>query len=482
MISGRQALGQIEQAVAQLRREEARLDGALHAAGDEAARLRLQRMEAFRELARLKLDAMTAQGFAGELDQAERQALALLERRRQALESLTERRRQAEAAQRQREAERHARAADLEEALKAIGALRAKVEADAPGAAPWGAQRARIEAAETIAGEAQKKAERAEADRQEKGRPYEADPLFMYLWGKKFGTAEDRSGPFVRFFDRKVARLVGYDKARANYVLLNEIPARLAEHAARMKAEIAAERGQLTAVERKALVEAGIGSLEAKAVEAKKALDEAERALAQAKADLASLDREHDASVLNGDLPFKDAIELLAKADSAHDLRALYEEARATPSPQDDAVVRRIEATEAAIGDAEGRMGALGRELAQLLQRRAALEGEWQDFRAQGYDRPHGGFGNADILGSVLGGILGGIIQGTVLRDTLRDGYRRESGPWDSGFGGGGGGDFSDLSPFQDGGGSWGGGQDSGGWTGGGSDGGNDGFTTGGSI
>jgi hypothetical protein len=477
VISGRQALGQIEQAVAQLRREEARLDAALHAAGDEAARLRLERMEAFRDLARLKLDAMTAQGFAGELDQAERQALALLERRRRALESLTERRRQAEAAQRQREAERHARAADFEEALRAIEALRAKVEAEAPAAASWSGQRARIEAAEKVAEEAQKKAERAEADRQEKGRPYEADPLFMYLWGKKFGTAEDRSGSFVRFFDRKVARLIGYDKARANYALLTEIPVRLAGHAARMKAEIAAERERLTAVERAALVEAGVEPLEAKAVEAKRALDAAEAALAQAKAELASLDREHDASVLDGDLPYKDAIELLAKADSAHDLRSLYEEARATPSPQDDAVVRRIEAAEAAIGDAEGRMGALGRELAQIAERRAALEGEWQDFRAQGYDRPHGGFGNAEIIGSVLGGILSGIIQGTVLRNTLRDGYRRESGPWDSGFGGGSGGGFSDLSPFGQG-----GGQDSGGWTSGGSDGGDDGFTTGGSF
>ena len=65
----------------------------------------------------------------------------------------------------------------------------------------------------------------------------------MYLWRRKFGTAEYRAGNFARFLDRQVARLVGYDKARANYVLLNEIPQRLREHAARMKEEIAAERG-----------------------------------------------------------------------------------------------------------------------------------------------------------------------------------------------------------------------------------------------
>ena len=41
----------------------------------------------------------------------------------------------------------------------------------------------------------------------------------MYLWNRKFGTAEYRAGPFARFIDRQVARVVGYDKARANYML-----------------------------------------------------------------------------------------------------------------------------------------------------------------------------------------------------------------------------------------------------------------------
>ena len=468
MISGRQALGRIEQAVAQLRREEARVDAALRAAAEEAARLRLARMDAFRGLARVKLDAMRQPGFVGEIDAAERQALGIIESRRRALESFTGRRRAAEQAVEAREAERHARAAELEAALERLTELRAKVERETRSGASWTEQRARIDAAEEVARQAEKKAELAEADRKEKGRPYEADPLFMYLWRKKFGTAEDRSGNLVRFLDRQVARLIGYDKARANYVLLNEIPLRLREHAARMKDEIAAERSRLTAVERVALQAAGAAPLQAAVESARARLVEAEQALARAKADLGELDKQHDASVLNGDLPYKDAIDLLAKADAAQDLRTLYEEARRTPSPQDDALVRRIETTEAAIGEAERRMGGMGRELAALAQRRAALEGEWQDFRQHGYERPHGGFGNEAVIGSVLGGILGGILQGSVLRDTLRDGYRHEPGPWDS--------DFGDLSPFpQDSGG--------GGWIGGGGGGGgDDGFSTGGSI
>jgi hypothetical protein len=472
MISGRQALQQIEQATAQLRAEEARVEASLRATGEDAARLRIERMKAFRELARIKLDLMTKPGFIGELDTAERQALSIIESRRRALEDFNERRAAAERKVQEREAERHDRAEELERALASLKDLRMKVEDEARRGAPWSEQRARIDTAEEVARQAENKAQLADRDREEKRKPYEADPLFMYLWRRKFGSADYRVGKLVRIVDRWVARLVGYDKARANYVLLNEIPLRLREHAGRMKAEIAAERSRLAAVERVSLQAAGAAPLQTSAETARDRLVAAEAALAASKKELAELDAQHDASVLQGDLPFRDAIELLSKADATQDLSSLYKEARATPSVEDDALVRRIDATEAAIGSAERRMGAIGRELTALGQRRAALEQQWQGFRQNGYDRPSGGFANQAVIGSVLGGILGGILQGTVLRDTLRDGYRREPSPQDTGFGG----DFSDLSPFpQDGGG--------GGWSGGAdSAGGDDGFTTGGSV
>ena len=476
MISGRQALATIEQTIAQARGEEARLDAALKSAADQVARLRAERMDAFRALARHKLDAMTQKGVVGALDAAERQALDLLAQRRQAFERLTERRAAAEQAVKDSEAERHAKAAALEEALKPIAAVRQQVEAQVRASPEWSAERARIEEAPAIAEEAEKKAVQAEADREAKRKPYEADPLFMYLWRKKFGTAEDRSGPLVRFFDRRVARLVRYDKARANYVLLNEIPQRLREHARRMKAEIANARERLTTLEREALVKAGVEPLVARARAAKADLDQAERRLAEAKAALAALDREHDASVLQGEGPYRDAIELLASADARENLQALYRDAMATPAPEDDAIVRRIEAADGAIRRAEREMEGIRAKLRELTQRRAAIEHERDAFRQQGYDRPYGRFDNGNTIGNVLGGILGGVIGGAVLRDTLNGGFHRQQSPWDSDFGGG--------FPFpQDAGGDWiGGGSSDGGWIGGGGGSSGDGFDTGGSF
>jgi hypothetical protein len=84
--------------------------------------------------------------------------------------------------------------------------------------------------------QAEAKAIQAEADREEKRRPYEADPLFMYLWRRRYGTRDYKASNFVRYFDRKVAHLIGFETARINYTMLMELPDRMREHADRLKA------------------------------------------------------------------------------------------------------------------------------------------------------------------------------------------------------------------------------------------------------
>ena len=90
---------------------------------------------------------------------------------------------------------------------------------------------------------AEEKLSQAEADRAEKRRPYESDPLFMYLWRRRFGTRDYHAGSLVRYFDRKVAHLIGFENARVNYAMLMELPDRLREHVERLRAERAAGIG-----------------------------------------------------------------------------------------------------------------------------------------------------------------------------------------------------------------------------------------------
>jgi hypothetical protein len=437
MISGRQALAQIEQTIEKARQQEAQCELAYTRATEEVGRLRLQRTEAFRDLARLKLDAITQNKVVGELDAAERQALSVLNSRQEALRQLTERRRQAEDRVRQAEAQRQAAVDALEQALAEVESTRRSVEAKVSVDPEWVSARAQVDAVTGQAQQAEKKAVQAETDRDEKRRPYEDDPLFMYLWKRKFGTATYRVTPFTRYMDRLVARVVGYDKARPNYTLLNEIPERLREHARRVLNELRDARDRLTALERQALVAAGIGSLEARAAQAKEAVDEADRTLAEARAALAELDRTHDASVLEGDAPYREAVALLAAADEREDLNQLYQEALRTPTPQDEDIVRRIQATDVMINRALRQAVDAHRQLKEIAQRRAMIEQEWDELRSQGYDTPYGTFGNEAALGNVLGGVLTGAIGGAILGQVLRGGFHHGPSPWDSGFGGG---------------------------------------------
>lgn len=464
MISGRQALAQIERTIEEARRQEAQLDTAWQVATEEVARLRLERMEAFRELARLKLDAIAKNEVVGGLDATERQAVELIENRRNTLRRLTTQREKAESRVHSAEADRHAAAELLERALADNDELRKGVEAKISVSPEWSAARNRVEELARMTEQAEKKAAQAEADQDQKRRPYEGDPLFMYLWNRKFGTTAYRVNAFSRYMDRLVARVVGYDKARANYALLNEIPNRLREHARRVADDLRQARDRLTALERAALVAAGIEDAEARMAEAQVRLDEAERTLQRARDDLATLDRTHDASVLEGDAPYREAVELLASADAREDLNQLYREALRTPTPRDEEIVRRIQATDVMIARAERQAGNTHRQLQEVARRRATIEGEWVEFRRRGYDNPYGTFGNEVVLGNVLGGVLTGAVSGAILGEVLRGGFHQGPSPWDSGFGGG--------IPFPP----------PGGFGTGGSFGGGDGFDTGGSF
>jgi len=497
MISGRDALATIEGTIAKARGDEQQLDAALRSAEEEAARARADRTAAFRSLARVKLDAFVQDGAAPDLlrslDDAERRALDMVRDRAFDLKKQAAERTALYDAVQQAEAQRHERAGVLEQALAAIESARRAAEPKIRASAAWKAQEAKIADAERIAQESEKKAKQAEEDRETKRKPYESDPLFMYLWNEKFSTADYDAGLVSRFFDRMVAKLVRYHDAAPNYRTLNEIPQRLREHAERRKAAIAQERQGLALAEVDALAEVGMGDFALKVETARSALIEAERALSDRKRSLEAFESANSAAAQ--DPAYERAVSLLAEADSRDDLKELLRDAARTRTPDDDKIVRQIEAIEARLAKAEAEVDHIRAEARDLTRRRAAIEQERDHFRGRGYDNPYGGFGNGGMLGSILGGILQGALQGSILRDALKDGYRQRDNPWGGGSSGGpilgpwtvpdnsasppsGGGQW--VPPWLDGGSSGGGG----GWSpdAGGGSGGGDGFSTGGGV
>ncbi|MBR0905544.1 hypothetical protein [Bradyrhizobium liaoningense] len=440
MISGQQALRQIEQAAAEIRSQENAVATGLRSADEVIVRLQADRAALVRQLAQVRLDALQKEKIVAQLDRAERQALELLADDRRRLDDLSARLTDAEKATDVAEAERHAALTRVTEALEAVEGLQASVEPKVRGSTEWIAQKGAVDRASAVTDASDGKAKASEADREAKRMPYESDPLFMYLWNRKFGTSEYRSGFFVRFFDRKVANLVSYASARTNYTMLNEIPARLRQHADDCKTTLDSEKTKLVEIEQTGLRAAGSAPLEETLAKARTEFTAAEQRLGQAQAEMKACEDERQ-NALTGDSmsAYRRAIDLMVEADEQQDIRQLTKEAAQTRTTEDDALVNQIGQVDKALASAQAETGKLRRKAQVIAQHRSEIELQRDQFRRQGYDNPMGRFNNDSIIGEVLGGIVKGAVQGAVLGNVLQGGYSRRPPRADSGFGGGGG-------------------------------------------
>lgn len=442
MISGREALASIEQAVQSLRGDESRLEAALRSATDEAARARQVETDGFRALARVKLDLMAGKQLASELDATEKRALDLIAGEQAALAELDRKRDDALAALTAAEDEKRLRGSALNLAIAAVEAKQREVSATITQTAAWKAARQAVEDAKEVAQAAAEKSQRAADDLAQKRKPYENDALFMYLWTRNHATANDRSGFFVRFFDRKVARLIDYPTARANYATLLAVPERLTAHAESRRQAIDEAAAAQAKLERQALIAAGIAPLEDALAAAQQKDQAAQAKVASCQALLQSIDKER------ADLQSQEgsgraaAISLLADRLARADLRQLYAEAFKTPTPDDENALNAISRARQQIASADTSVTQIRTQIQTTAQRRSQLEIARDQARAQGYDSPWGNFINHVLIADMVRGIVIGALSASDLGRAMASEYqRRDPGygsGWSGGFGGAG--------------------------------------------
>ena len=209
MRTGRETLGNIDAALKGARRDLDRLDRELTDASDALAANRRSQARAMRELAGVRLGGL-AEGTVTALDSADRRAQETLSKRAQAIDDLEGEidlaRHELAAAEEARE-----RAHDqVDEAARELAELEASVQASLDQDAEYQAQLERSRKADAVASAAEEKTRLAESDRAEKGKPYESDDLFTYLWRRDYGTSEYRANPVARLLDGWVARLIRY--------------------------------------------------------------------------------------------------------------------------------------------------------------------------------------------------------------------------------------------------------------------------------
>lgn len=401
-LSGTKALSEIDKILKAARGHLGDIDARYGATRNQLAGLKSAQLGVYAELARLRLVDIEQGDVIDKLDRTDKKAADLLERREQAAARLNESIEKANAALAEVERRRDAQQESVSKASEALDAAEADAQAALTQDEAYQQQLQRTDQADFVADQADEKASAAEADRTEKGEPYENDALFAYLWARGYGTAEYRAFPLTRWLDGIVARTVNYEPARQNYALLTEIPVRLGEHAASMRALFDQEAERLTALEDAKAAEAGVP-------QHKSTLDAAEARLAEIDAEIAAgedvlrdLVTERVAWSSGKDRLYKDCVELLSDALQQKSIGFLRERAARTPDREDDELVRRLEELDDEIDRIEGDLREFSRLHDTEYGRLNELEGLRRRFKSSRFDDVFSEFRDWALIALVL--------------------------------------------------------------------------------
>jgi hypothetical protein len=437
MSSGRDALHQIDRAIAEARRAFAQAsDGAAEDAR-LVAELDQRQIEVYRRLAELRLVDLKNDGSPrGALGLADDQARALMERHDGALKAMTAARDEAALALDRLEAERGAAEQAIEDAIAAhdaaVAATRARLESDAA----WRTQADALDELNAMAARAAQKLAIAREDRAKKGAAYEADPLFHYLRERKFGTRDYRAFPVFALLDGWVARLIRYRDHRLNYDRLLEIPERFSEHVERLKEKSAEATDALAVIERQALQRDGVDALRDAVTAARAKVESLDAAIAAAEDRHKKLVEEAAAAAAGQAGPLAEARDILAAAlrrIAMPDLKLLAAE---TVTPEDDRLVESLIGMRRQRMEIEEGRRAAAATLDRQARALSDLEALRRRFKSARFDSPYSEFSGRDIVAVVLAEFLRGAISRDDVWRRIERGHRTRRRDFDNDLGG----------------------------------------------
>lgn len=454
MISGQQTLASIDQALHSARIQMRELDERIQSASAELLRLGQAESEQYKALAKIHVDWVTSGTTIQSLHQTGHRLGELLAAREQALQDLQQQIDTVQAHLTALEKERAAQARQAEEAAEALDATEAAAQEQLTEDAAYQTQLERAQKADQTAQYAEKKTELAEQDRREKGKPYEVDRFFMYLWKRHYGTAKYRANPLIRFFDKRVAKLCGYAEARANYAMLLEIPVRLQQHAERLRQQADKEYEALRELEQAAATGGNLPGLQEAYDEEQKKVDALDEEIERNEQQFQSLLQQRSVFVSGEDDKFRQAVEIMAQEFRKENIVSLRQAAQATPTPDDDAVIARLTAIDQEKAQLKDSLAQYQQMLKGYQQRLQELETVRRKFKSHRYDDMHSGFADGAMLGIMFNEFLGGLLNGDNLWRAIQrqqrtrrvranptfgsGGFGRSGSVWQSGRSGGG--------------------------------------------
>ncbi len=438
MITGKDNLQLINEHIHQAQTEHEAAGLRLEELHRQLNALHMETGERYRQLARLRLDNIQAGQLVSRLDESDQAIFNLLEKLKQTRQDLQERikagtSRQQELEEKRKELERRRDEAG-EGMQRQLEQIRKRItETDA-----YRRQQERAQEAAAVAKHADEKASRTEQDQLEKGKPYEADSLFTYLWKRRYLTPDYQAGWLSRQLDGWVANTIDFRRNRVNYHMLQELPRRLREHATKAQQTAQLEAEALQTMERQAAEADGILALQS-------GVQDVEKQLKQHDAEMeAQVTRNRqlfqDLTALNTatDPLSKQVVELQVAALQREELTELLREARTTPRQEDDVIVAQLQQIQQRQNQIGAEIQSIDSFLKQQQKNMADLEELRRRYRENGYDAYNSSFPGTFSLGALLGQMLGGLMNSDMVWREV--GRHQHGGPHGGDWGGFGGG------------------------------------------
>ncbi|MCA8941038.1 MAG: hypothetical protein KDB80_00645, partial [Planctomycetes bacterium] len=321
---GPEVYQEIQSSVAGAESQTWQLEQRLATERAEFARLRAAETRVIARLAKVRLDELAGKRVANDLDAADREALNHLDRHAESLQELVEEVRRTSARQADLETEHAALVAARDKAHAEHEVVLEQVMGRLGEDDEYVEQAASVEQATDVAAHAAEKAQLAEADRDAKRKPYEADKLFRYLWRRRYRFPEYEALAPIRALDGWVAELCGYDRAHRDFGMLLEIPRRLREHALDLATRAEVEARELERLEQAALAAAGVDRLAENVRRAQEGVDRIVATIEDVEHRRAELEQERITFAKGADRHTQRALTALAEQFERDSIRELW--------------------------------------------------------------------------------------------------------------------------------------------------------------
>jgi len=412
MWAGTSALRKIDQTLYTVRDEAMRLDGHLSELTNSLASNQRRRVMIIHQIASIRLSEIEKNKLQDNLTSTDKKVIETLKLRDLAVTQLNTQIDRLTQQLVEIEKQRQTLLDEVNAVSQKIATIESEVQSQLKNQKQYQDQFTKAAEADSIANQAEYKAEQAQNDMDAKAQPYRDDALFMYLWGKGYGTTQYNNKLLVRYLDTRVAKLIKYESARVNFWNLNEIPKRLKEHAQNV-ADIAHDtHSKLQQQEQLALEEAGIEQINAELSSATQKLDDCDDQLEQTEINLNNELEKRSKFSSGEDSYIQSCLATLKQALEHRGLESIHQYVLETDSLDDDALIVQLREINANVADVNDDLADIRTLHNKQLTRLKDLEKVRRRFKSARYDDARSGFHNKALVASVLSQFLQGVVSG----------------------------------------------------------------------